>query len=92
MNELNRNDESLKEMWNTINKLTNKNSKTTNITEVLYDGQILTELSLIANSFNNYFNEIGPSLADELSMRSALSEYFIKPNSSRFELTNVSEF
>lgn len=61
-------------MWNTITKLTNKKSKTTNITEVLPDGQILTETSVIANTFNNFFNKIGPNLADDLSAGLTLPE------------------
>ena len=55
-----------KEMWKTINKITNKKSKTTNITKIVVDDEIIEEPEVIANTFNNYFNDVGTILAQNL--------------------------
>ena len=53
-------------MWKTINQLTNKKSKTTNINELVIDQKVITEPERIADSLNTYFNEIGSALAKDL--------------------------
>ena len=53
-------------MWKTINKVTNKKSKTTNINELIIDQKVITEPEKIADSLNTYFNEIGSVLAKDL--------------------------
>jgi hypothetical protein len=81
-----------KEMWKTINKITNKKSKTTNITKIVVDDKIIEEPEVIANSFNNFFNEIGTTLAHKLPESARTPESYIKPqNKCTFELQNVSE-
>ena len=45
----------MKETWNTINKLINKRSKTTNISSLVVDEECLTKSIEIADSMNDYF-------------------------------------
>ena len=53
-----------KKMWKTINKLTNKKSKTTLISEIHHNSQNLTKRHEIANVLNSHFNEVGINLAN----------------------------
>ena len=81
-----------KEMWKTINKITNKKSKTTNITKIVVDDKVIEEPEVIVNTFNNFFNEIGITLAQKLPESTRTPESYIKPeNDSTFELQNVTE-
>ena len=53
-----------KKSWSLINNLLGKNSKSTIINEIRTDSNvILTDRNLIANNLNDYFVNIGPSLA-----------------------------
>ena len=58
-----------KAMWNTINKLLNKKSKTTTVTQLtsrrLQIIVTVTDKQEIANNFNEYFSNIGAKLADK---------------------------
>ena len=56
-----------KSIWNTVNKLTNSKSKTSNINELVVDHEVLTKPGEMADAMNKYFNEIGSVLADKLS-------------------------
>ena len=57
-----------KNMWNTINKLTNKKSKTTAITKLNISNENVTEdPNEMSHTFNTYFNTIGENLANELN-------------------------
>ena len=81
-----------KEMWKTINRITNKKSKTTNITKIVVDDKVIEEPEVIVNTFNNFFNEIGTTLAQKLRESTRTPESYIKPeNDSTFELQNVTE-
>jgi hypothetical protein len=51
-NTLNKCENKPKQMWKTINKLTNKSSKTTIITEIKHENQSVTDASSILNAFN----------------------------------------
>ena len=79
-------------MRNTINKLTNKKSKTTTITKLNLSNENVTENSNeIAHTFNTYFNTIGENLANELPNATETSESYVTPSNSTFQLKNVSE-
>ena len=52
-------------MWKTINKLTNKTSKITNISEINQNGNRVTDDATIANTLNEHLNEMGPKLASD---------------------------
>ena len=56
-----------KNMWNTINKLTRKKSKTTTISKLNISNENVTEdPNEISHTFNTYFNTTGENLASEL--------------------------
>ena len=59
-------------MWKTINNLTNKNSKSTNISEINVDGQVINEPREIEDTFNTFFSHIGSQLAETLQECSCL--------------------
>ena len=57
-------------MWNTINKLTNKKSKTTTISKLNISNENVTkDTNEISHTFNTYFNTIGEHLPNELPCR-----------------------
>ena len=57
-----------KSTWNTINKLTNKKSKTTTITKHnMSKGNVTEDPIEISHTCNTDFNTIGKNLANELS-------------------------
>ncbi len=56
-----------KKIWSLINSLTGKNNKSTNITEIVVSNNSITDSRLIAEYFNDFFVNIGPSLASEAS-------------------------
>ena len=69
-----------KNMWDTINKLTNKKSKTTTIMKLNLSNENVTENpNEIAHTFNTYFNTIGESLANELPDTTKTSESYVTP-------------
>ena len=76
MNALSENNQNPKTLWNTIKTLANKNSKTTNITEIHVDNDLsVTEPKQIADAFNTFFNNIGTQVADALPATNITPEY-----------------
>ena len=88
-NTINNCDNKPKQMWKTINKLTNKNSKTTIITEVKHESQSVTDVSSITNAFNTYFNEIGINLASNMEQFSRSPETYLSNCNSQFQMQNT---
>ena len=56
-----------KKTWSIINELTSKNQKTSYIDEIKFDGNSVHDSCNIANTFNEYFSNIGPNLANEIN-------------------------
>ena len=57
----------VKKSWNLINTLLNRNNKATNVNELhIYDSVVVDDKQ-IADAFNEYFVQIGPKLAAEVS-------------------------
>ena len=66
--------------WQTINSViagpSNKND--THIKEIIIDKEIFRDNQVIANKFNNYFPNIGPTLAQKITpVKVNISEYLI---------------
>ena len=80
-----------KEMWMTLNKLTNKKSKTTSITKIAVEDEISDEPESISNTFNKFFNEIGVNLAEGMADSVKKPESYMTSSSSAFEIQNVTE-
>ena len=88
-NKLNSCERNPKEMWKTINRLTNKTSRTTNITEINQSGKRITDDHRIANTLNEYFSEVGPQLAANLSQSLKSPESYLVRCKSHFQIQNV---
>ena len=60
----------MKKTWSTINQLINKNKKTHSIPNLFTDDNRSYEnFQDICEGFNNFFINVGPSLADEIHLR-----------------------
>ena len=78
-------------MWKTINQLTNKKSKTTNINELINNEPVVTEPEkIVADSLNTYFNEIGTVLAKDLPKSNSSFERYVIPSDKTFEINRLS--
>ena len=86
-NALNQCNKNPKEMWKTINKLTNKKSQNTKITELKVSGESITKPDFIADALKTYFNEIGPYSASNLPDSNTTSENYISPCDTSFEFS-----
>ena len=53
-------------MWKNTNHLINKKSKSTNISSLQIDDQVVIESSSMSNQFNEYFTDIGPTLSSQI--------------------------
>ena len=78
-------------MWKTINQLTNKRPKTTNINELLINDESVKEPELIADTMNSYFCDIGPFLANNLSNSDNCFEAYINATNTTFEIQKISD-
>ena len=81
-------------LWNTINKLTSKKSKTTTINKLNISNENVTEdpneISHILILLK-YFNTIGENLASELPVTTETPESYVSPSNSTFQIQNGSE-
>ena len=73
-----------------LNKLTNKKSKTTLISEIQHNNQNLTKRHEIANVLNSHFNEVGINLAKDIPQSSRMPESYLTFSNSEFHIQNVS--
>ena len=77
-----------------MKKLNRKRNSTDFPEEFLYKEKTITDLKDIANSFNEYFSNIGPSLSEKMDMSGntmTYSDYLTNPVSSKFSFSPVSE-
>ena len=85
----------IKKTWATIDEKLNRKKNTADFPEeFLYKEKTITDLKDIANSFNEYFSNIGPSLSEKIDMSGntmTYSDYLTNPAHSRFSFTPVSE-
>ena len=89
-NTLNDCDNNPKEMWKTIIKLTNKQSKTTLISEIRNDNQNLTKKHEIADALNSHFNEVASRLVNNMPQSSRTPESYVTRPDTQFTIQNVS--
>ena len=85
----------IKKTWATIDEKLNRKKNTADFPEeFLYKEKTITDLKDIANSFNEYFSNIGPSLSEKIDMSESTmtySDYLTNPAHSRFSFTPISE-
>ena len=78
-----------KERWQAINKLLNKQSKSTMINEIKINGSDVTGDKSVAEEFNNYFCSIGPELACNISSPRIDPLSYVTAVSSTFEFHDI---
>ena len=85
----------MKKTWATIDETLNRKKNLTDFPEeFLYKEKTITDLKDIANSFNEYFSNIGPSLSEKIDMSGndmTYNDYLTNPVRSRFSFSPVSE-
>ena len=79
------------EMWKTINKLLNKKSKTTIISEIKTENGSFTDPKEITNVLNEYFCNIGCNLAQNLESTSVQPSSYVDQRETEFKLDPVTE-
>ena len=77
------------EGWQYINELLNKRSKSTQVTQLDVEGQIISGDAKIANCFNEYFSSIGGKLSEYIQNVDIDLMIFIKPKQNLFQFSNI---
>ena len=81
----------LKKTWALINFLSGKKNKSSDINEIVVYNNTISDPTAIAESFNDYFVNIGPELASEASRSKEFEENGLPNNCSRsISMTNSS--
>ena len=78
-----------KECWQAINKLLNKQSKSTMINNIKVKGSDVTGDKNVAEEFNNYFCSIEPELANNIYSPGIDPLSYVTPVSSTFECYDI---
>ena len=81
-----------KEAWKTINDLLGRSSNETIVNELKINDSKITSNEEITNAFNEYFTNIGPSLANSIDESNTSFKTFVKSAESkmdRFRLVSV---
>jgi hypothetical protein len=77
-------------MWKPINQLVNKNSRSTNISVLQIDEQVVTENETIGDLFNEYFTDIGPNLSNQITETNADFKCYMKfKTQHKFNFKNI---
>ena len=72
-------------MWRNINQIIGKHSKTTNVSSIQVNDSIKTSNRDIAETFNNYFANVGNKLSKQIPPTIKRFEDYLEPKSSTFE-------
>ena len=68
-----------KKMWNVIKNVINRNKKTKLQSKFkLSDGTVTTDLKLVTEKFNDFFVNVGPTLARKIPEQDCNPEYFMQ--------------
>ena len=85
----------MKKTWGTIDETLNRKRKSTEYpAEFFYNNRTIRDSKDIANSFNEYFSSIGPSLSENIDVSGqdkSYNGYLTNPVNSQFSFTLVSE-
>ena len=79
-----------KESWQAINELLNKKPKTTHVTQLNVDDQVITGDTNIADCFNQYFSSIGCKLSNNVQNINVDPMTFVTPTESSFHFSCIS--
>ncbi|CAB3993600.1 Hypothetical predicted protein, partial [Paramuricea clavata] len=78
-----------KESWQAINELLNKKPKTTHVTQLNVDDQVITGDTNIADCFNQYFSSIGCKLSKNVQNINVDPMTFVTPTESSFHFSCI---
>ena len=82
-----------KQIWNILKDSLNLPKKTNKIDKIIIGDRTLTDNVQIADAFNSYFSEIGPSIANEIPQSTRhFSDFLPPPANNSFFLHPISEF
>lgn len=83
----------MKKTWATINETLNRNKKTAEYpSEFLIDGKNISDPTIIANSFNDFFSNIGTKFSSDIIINNktlAYTDYLSNPVPTTFKLDSV---
>ena len=79
-----------KNSWRAINKLLNKKPKSTQVTQLNVDDQVITGDRNIADCFNQYFSPIGCKLSESIQNINIEPMAFVTPVESSFHFSRIS--
>ena len=81
----------IKQTWIIINDKLQRKNKNYLPRVFSHNGKVLKESSEIANEFNQYFIDIGPSLANQINANHNFQEYLHNPADSRLVWQSIDE-
>ena len=84
----------MKNTWKTLNSLLHKNNNHLKLPDFLnIDGKIINNNQEIANSFNKFFSEIGPSLASKIpqTKNKSFKSFLKNQTAAKFNFKPISE-
>ena len=93
-NEMNKNKNDINTVWKLINDLIGKNNKADNTESYSHNNEQLTNPTEICDTFNKYFTNIGPKLAEKIKTRTGHYTNYLPPPSEKslfFKPTNIHE-
>ena len=85
-----RNKSSMVKTWSKINEIVKQKSVQTNAEQsFIYKGKLLTDSASIADSFNEYFAQIGEELSNSISTNVSYADYLPPKSPSQFSFTEL---
>ena len=81
----------IKQTWKVIKETLHKNNFAKISKRFRHNGKIIDNPQEIANAFNLYFINIGPSIAEQINSNRSHRDYLAKSYTSTLSLTNINE-
>ena len=81
----------VKKTWILIKETIQQKKKQKLPAEFIWNDQVITDLDEIANKFNTYFINIGPSLSEQLHATRSSDEYLSNRTNTIYNFTEVNE-
>ena len=82
----------IKQTWSIINETLHRKKKKSLPRVFSHNGRLLKEPVEIANAFNRYFIDIGPSLANQIHTHRNYKEYLRNPSKNQIALQPIEEY
>ena len=81
----------IKQTWSTINETLQRKKKKSLPSVFSHNGKMLRDSVEIANSFNQYFIDVGPSLANRIDSNHHFRDYLRTPSVNQLALRSIHE-